>query len=239
MLSPLRGYSALLRRLSPPMYTRGTVALGYPVNRTEPMDETSLSLLDRLKTENDSETWNRLHQLYAPLLRSWLGKYDIQASDMDDVIQEVLMTVAAEGESFQHNGRTGAFRSWLRSILVNRLRSFWRARGRRPQADGGSEIANRINQLEDPGSELSRLWDRQHDQYVLQRLLTISESKFSPTTWKAFYHVTILHERPDEVAANLDISLNAVFIAKSRVLSKLRQEADGLVELSGEIFPNG
>jgi hypothetical protein len=55
------------------------------------MDETSLSLLDRLKTENDSETWNRLHQLYAPLLRSWLGKYDIQPSDnklpipMDDL----------------------------------------------------------------------------------------------------------------------------------------------------------
>jgi RNA polymerase sigma factor (sigma-70 family) len=203
------------------------------------MDETSLSLLDRLQSENDSDSWNRLHELYAPLLRSWLGKYDVQPSDRDDLIQEVLMAVAKDAESFRHNGRRGAFRAWLRSILVNRLRNFWRSSGRRPQAVGGSEIEDRMSQLEDPASELSRLWDNQHDQYVLQRLLAISESKFAPATWQAFYRVTILHERADEVAADLGISLNAVFIAKSRVLSRLRQEAGGLVELSDNFCGDG
>lgn len=203
------------------------------------MDETSLSLLDRVRSQDDSDSWNRLHDLYAPLLRSWLAKYDVQPSDRDDLVQEVLMAVAKDADSFQHNGRCGAFRAWLRSILVNRLRVFWRGRDRRPQVGGGSAIEARIDLLEDPASQMSRLWDKQHDQYVLQRLMALSESRFAATTWQAFYRVTILHQRADEVAADLNLSLNAVFIAKSRVLSRLRQEAAGLVELSGDFLADG
>ena len=198
------------------------------------MDETSISLLNRLQQTDDPEMWDRLVGLYAPLLKSWLRKYDVQPSDADDLVQEVLMAVSKDVMTFDHNGRPGAFRTWLRSILVNRLRSFWRARGRRPQAHGDSDMERRLAQLEDPASEMSQLWNRQHDRHVARQLLALSEPQFAPNTWKAFCRVAIDGERPDVVAAELGISLNAVFIAKSRVLSKLRQEAEGLIESSSD-----
>ena len=202
------------------------------------MHETSLSLLNRLQRSSDSEGWDRLVELYAPLLKRWLGRYDIQDSDADDLVQEVLLAVFKDVGSFEHNGRSGAFRSWLRTIMVHRVRDFWRARGRRPEARGDSDIQRRLNDLEDPTSNLSALWNRQHDQHVAQRLLLLTESQFAPKTWQAFCRVTLEGDRADEVAADLGLSLNAVFIAKFRVLSQLRQQADGLVPASSDSLPN-
>ena len=177
-------------------------------------------------------------ELYAPLLQRWLRKYDVQASDADDLIQEVLLAVSKDLKSFDHNGRPGAFRSWLRTILAHRLHNFWRARQRRPQARGDSDIERRIQELEDPSSELSQIWNEQHDQHVARQLLAFSESSFEPNTWKAFCRVALDGARPDAVAQELGISLNAVFIAKSRVLGKLRRESEGLVDSSSSFLGN-
>jgi RNA polymerase sigma-70 factor (ECF subfamily) len=200
------------------------------------MDDTSLSLLDRLQHHDDPETWDRLVSLYAPLLRGWLRKYDVQESDVDDLVQEVLLAVAKDLKSFEHAGDPGAFRSWLRTILVNRLRHFWRARGRRPQTGGDSDLERRINQLEDPAGRMSQLWNREHDRYVMRQLLTLAEPHFEPQTWQAFCRVALEGERPDAVAEELGMTLNSVFIAKSRVLSRLRREVEGLVESSSDFL---
>ena len=200
------------------------------------MNSTSISLLNRLQQTDDSKNWNRLVELYAPLLRLWLRKYDVQPSDADDLVQEVLMAVSKDLKSFDHSGRPGAFRSWLRTILVHRLRNFWRAQGRRPQARGDTDIERRLDQLEDPASEMSEIWNRQRDRHVARQLLAASESSFEPSTWKAFCRVTLDGARPDVVAAELGISLNAVFGAKSRVLRRLRQEVEGLVESSSSFL---
>lgn len=200
------------------------------------MNETSLSLLTRLRRSPESEAWNRLVELYAPLLRTWLRSYDVQANDADDLVQEVLLAVSGELKSFDHAGHPGAFRAWIKQILVNRLRKFWRGRGRRPEARGGSDVERRLEQLEDPASQLSRIWNQQHDQFVLRQLLALVEPHFSPNTWKAFCRVALEGASADTVAGELELSLNAVFIAKSRVLSRLRQEAEGLVESSSGFF---
>jgi len=200
------------------------------------MDNTSLSLLDRLQNDDDPETWDRLVSLYAPLLRGWLRKYDVQESDVDDLMQEVLLAVSKDLKSFEHAGNPGAFRSWLRTILVNRLRHFWRARGRRPQARGDSDLERRINQLEDPAGRMSQLWNREHDRYVMRQLLTLVEPHFESQTWQAFCQVALEGERPDAVAEKLGMTLNSVFIAKSRVLSRLRREVEGLVESSSDFL---
>ncbi len=200
------------------------------------MNSTSISLLNRLQQTDDSKNWNRLVELYAPLLRLWLRKYDVQANDADDLVQEVLMAVSKDLKSFDHSGRPGAFRSWLRTILAHRLRNFWRAQGRRPQARGDSDIERRLELLEDPASELSEIWNRQHDRHVVRQLLATTESSFEPSTWKAFCRVAIEGARPELVATELGISLNAVFIAKFRVLKRLREEAEGLIESSSSFF---
>jgi len=200
------------------------------------MNETSLSLLNRLRCAPGSETWTRLADLYTPLIRAWLRKYDVQDSDAADLTQEVLLAVSKDLGKFEHAGHPGTFRGWLKAILVNRLRKFWRARDRRPQARGDSDIDLRLAQLGDPSSEMSQIWNREHDQYVLRQLLALAEPHFEPNTWKAFCRVALDGAKPDVVAEELGISLNAVCLAKSRVLRRLRQESEGLIESSSGFF---
>src|SRR2546430_9892229 len=91
------------------------------------MSDTSVSLLQQLREQPNGDAWRRLVELYTPLLRQWLSRNGMQSSDIDDLTQEVLAVVVRELPQFQHNQRVGAFRRWLRTILVNRLRNYWRA----------------------------------------------------------------------------------------------------------------
>ena len=199
------------------------------------MNETSLSLLQHLRDSADGLAWDRMHQIYAPLLKAWLRKYNLQDNDVQDIAQDVLMTLSREIASFEHNGRTGAFRTWVRGIMVNRLRTFWRAKPRRTVASDDSEFEQRLAELADPASEMSKVWNLEHDQHVLRELLSLVESEFETTTWSAFLMVTFDGVEAKAVGQKLGISRNAVFIAKSRVLSRLRQVASGLVDSESEL----
>jgi RNA polymerase sigma-70 factor (ECF subfamily) len=193
------------------------------------MMDTSPSLLDRLGREPDPRDWRRLVDLYTPLLHAWLGRHALQASDLDDLTQEILGVVVRELPDFRHNGRAGAFRSWLRMIAVHCVRRFWRDKRYRPAAPGG-DFEEVLSQLEDPSSQLSAEWDREHNQSLLRRLLELVEPDFQPKTWQAF-QLLVLHRRATAVAAaELGLTVNAVLIAKSRVLQRLRQEAAGLID---------
>ncbi|MCA9036780.1 MAG: sigma-70 family RNA polymerase sigma factor [Planctomycetaceae bacterium] len=196
------------------------------------MYETSLSLLESLRHSPQDDGWNRLSDLYSPLIRAWLRRYDVQDSDQHDLVQEVLLAVSKDLSRFEHRGQPGAFRGWLKAILINRLRKFWRARDRRPQARGDSDVDARLAQLDDPASEMSQIWNREHDQYVLRQLMALVEPHFDPKTWKAFCLVSLDGLKADVAAQELGISRNAVIVAKCRVLKRLRQESEGLVESS-------
>lgn len=200
------------------------------------MHETSLSLLQSLRDSPKTQGWNRLAELYTPLIRTWLRRYDMQDSDAHDLVQEVLLAVSKDIGTFEHRGQPGAFRGWLKAILINRLRKFWRARDRGPQAAGNSAIDARLAELDDPTSELSQIWNREHDQYVLRQLLSLAEPHFKPNTWKAFCRVALEGAKADDVAQEMGISRNAVIIAKCRVMNRLRQEAEGLIESSSGFF---
>ncbi|MFY9255591.1 MAG: sigma-70 family RNA polymerase sigma factor [Fuerstiella sp.] len=200
------------------------------------MTDTSLSLLQRLRDTPESQSWERLVELYAPLIRSWLMKYEVQDTDAADLMQEVLLAVSKDVRRFEHAGRPGAFRAWLKEILVNRLRNFWRTRDRRPKLADGSMMLEHLKDFENPNSELSQLWNAEHDRYVLRQLLTQVEPQVTPQTWTAFCRVALEGQTPREVASEMGISLNAVVIAKSRVLNKLRQEANGIVESSSNFL---
>ncbi len=194
------------------------------------MTTTSVSLLQRLQTNSDPASWQRLVDLYAPLLHAWLRRAAVQLPDAEDLVQEVLCVVVRELPNFRHPERPGSFRAWLRTILTHRLRDFWRARKVMPAPTGGSDFADLLNQLEDPHSTLSQLWDREHDQHVTRRVMGYVEPEFEPTTWRAFQRVVLDGAKPAEVAAELGLSLNAVWLAKSRVLRRLRQEMQGLTD---------
>jgi RNA polymerase sigma-70 factor (ECF subfamily) len=194
------------------------------------MSETSASLLERLRLQPAAADWQRLLDLYEPLIRGWLRRHGLQAPDADDLVQDVLGVVVRELPHFEHNHRPGAFRNWLRTITAHCLRRFWRARLYRPDAAGGSGWEQHLAQLEDPASGLSRLWDEEHDRHVVRRLLERIEPDFQPSTWRAFCRLVLDGVPAAAVAAELGLSVNAVLIAKSRVLQRFRQEARGLLD---------
>jgi RNA polymerase sigma-70 factor (ECF subfamily) len=188
---------------------------------------TSHSLLDRARDPGDADAWRRLAEVYVPLIRRWLRPYMLQPADSDDLVQEVLATMARELPRFQVRDRPGSFRAWLRTITVHRLRTYWQTRQARPQPSGGADF---LDQLEDPNSALSRAWDEEHDRHVAGALLDSIRLEFTLPTWHAF-EATVRDRRPAaEVAADLGLSVNAVLLAKSRVLRRLRQKAAGLIE---------
>jgi RNA polymerase sigma-70 factor (ECF subfamily) len=194
------------------------------------MPDTPVSLLERLRLRPDGAAWRRLVDLYTPLIRNWLGYHALAQPDVEDLVQEVLGVLVRELPRFRHDLRRGAFRRWLRTITVNRLRTFWRERRSRPRATGDSDFLSVLDQLEDPHSSLSRFWEQEHDRHVVRRLLELLEPEFEPATWRAFQLLVLEGKRTDEVAGLLGVSVNAVRIAKSRVLRRFRQEVDGLID---------
>lgn len=194
-------------------------------------EKTSVSLLDRVREMPDGESWERLYGLYRPMLRRWMMRYQVQDSDADDLVHDVLGVVLRELPRFEHNQRSGAFRNWLRRILGHRLQEFWRARRYRPAALGGSSILDEIEQLTDNGSALSQMWNREHDELVMARLMKAVRLRFATRTWEIFERVAVDGVRADAVAAEFDVPLTKVYVAKSRVLHALRLEARGLVEM--------
>jgi RNA polymerase sigma-70 factor (ECF subfamily) len=194
------------------------------------MLDTSASLLDRLRHRPDDPAWRRLVDLYTPWIGQWVRRAGLQGPDADDLVQEVLSVLVRRLPEFEHNSRRGAFRAWLRSITVNCLRAFWRTRRPRPVAAGAPDQAGVLDQLEDPHSDLSRAWDQAHDTHVTRRLMQLVEPDFTPSTWQAFRRLVLDGAPAETVAAELSISVNAALIAKSRVLQRLRQEAQGLVD---------
>jgi RNA polymerase sigma-70 factor (ECF subfamily) len=194
------------------------------------MDVTNLSLLERARAGAD-RAWDRLFAVYQPLVYHWLRRQALSHHESEELTQEVLLVVHKELGAFSHPGAPGAFRGWLRVVTAYRARAYWRAGKIRPAAVGGSGFHAAVEQLEDPDSNLSRVWDREHDEHVLGRLLELMESEFEPRTLRAFRRQVLDGVPAEEVAAELDMSVGAAYVAKSRVLARLRKEAAGLIDL--------
>lgn len=191
---------------------------------------TSFSLLDRLQSQQDEHAWQQLNDIYAPLIHGWLSRQQLEQSDRDDVVQDVLLVVLRRLPQFEHNRRAGAFRTWLRTITVNCLRDHWKSRRLRPLVGGDTSFADALNQLADDNSELSRQWDEEHDLMVTRKLLDSIRDNIEESTWRAFEGVALQEKPAADVATELQMSIASVYQAKSRVLARLRQTAVGLLD---------
>ena len=193
------------------------------------MDETRQSLLLRAQTGEEG-AWKDLTDLYRPLIIGWLNRQGVPAGELDDLSQDILFSVVKHLPTFEHSGRRGAFRSWLRTIVCSRTTDYWRALDAGTQAQGGSGATAALQQLADPDSDLNRQWDEEHDRYVLGCLLDAVEEEFEPATLRAFRRLALDGAGGAEVAEELGMSVAAVYRAKSRVLQRIRQDAEGLID---------
>jgi RNA polymerase sigma-70 factor, ECF subfamily len=184
--------------------------------------ETSLTWLGRLTGSPTESDWKQLLDVYGPLLAGWLARSGVPAADRDDLVQEVLMVVVRRVSEFDRRG-PGAFRAWLRGILANHLKKYFRDR-----PESGPAID--LDAVAAADSVLGKQWDREHDEHLAARALKLVEGDFAPATWAAFCRQVLDGRTAPEVAAELGLTVNSVLLAKSRVLKRLRAELPGLAD---------
>ena len=200
------------------------------------MDSTSISLLQRAVQKNGmpsnrESAWQALADIYQPLIGNWLGRLSAPRSSVDDIVQEVLLVVMKKLAQFEHNGRKGAFRTWLRLIAVNCLRDFRKSKQGVQLLGEHDGLIQELKDLEDPESSLTKQWDREHDIHVTQQLMNRIRPEFEKLSWRAFEMVALEQLSVVEVSKKLGVSTNAIYIAKSRILGRLRIEAADLLDL--------
>jgi RNA polymerase sigma-70 factor (ECF subfamily) len=188
------------------------------------MYTTPVSLLVRLRTPDQQQAWARFVDLYTPLLFGWARRLGLQQSDAADLVQEVFLVLVRELPSFHH--RTDKrFRGWLWTVLTNKHRQRQRRRAGKAWATGEGAL----DQLADPAGDTTTE-EAEYQQYLTRRALELMEADFQPATWKACWECVVAGRPAAEVAAELGLTVNAVHLAKARVLRRLREELAGLLE---------
>lgn len=188
------------------------------------MTKTPTSLLERLRQQFEPVAWARFVELYAPLIYACGRRVGLQDHDAADLTQEVFVTLLHVLPTFTYD-RHKSFRRWLQTITLNKWRNFCKQPERRMvrSADGELEAVADANNLES-------FWEADYQQHILKRALAIMQADFQEKTWKACWE-TVVNDRPAaEVAAELGLTVGAVYAAKVRVLERLRQELQGLLE---------
>jgi RNA polymerase sigma-70 factor (ECF subfamily) len=186
------------------------------------LSATSLNLLLRLRQSSDQQAWERFAELYTPLMYRWALQLGAQPADAADLVQEVLVSLLRVLPNFEYD-RQKSFRAWLRTVLTNKWRESWRQKS--PPAAGGDALANVADS--EQGAEWS---DLQEQAALCRQALELIQPDFSPATWGAFQG-TFFESRPvSEICQTHGLTPNAVYLARGRVLARLREELDGLWE---------
>jgi RNA polymerase sigma-70 factor, ECF subfamily len=184
---------------------------------------TSASLLERLRETGQKDAWARFVRLYTPLLFYWARKANLKESDACDLVQEVFVLLLEKLPTFRYQ-KDGGFRSWLRTVTLNKLRDLQRRQTRQATRDLARGVEPELP------DHAEAFWDNEYRSEVVHRALDLIKTDFEEATWKACWE-SLVHERPAaQIARELGISENAVYLAKFRVLKRLRHEFDGLLD---------
>ncbi len=189
---------------------------------------TPISLLDRLRLDQRDRDWETFFAVYDGLIFMWLKRAGVAETDLEDLKQEILMALVRAVPTFRHNGHTGAFRKWLKILVTQRVLNHFRSHRRLEKHVSPVSVDAEMCAVED--RMLSDTWEREHDEHVLKALLKVVQVYFTTTTWSAFRRQFFDQQPVGTVALELGISENAVLIAKSRVLRRLREEAAGILD---------
>lgn len=189
------------------------------------MDTTSLTLLQKLaEPERDQAAWERFVDLYAPLLHFWALKNGLRDDEAADLVQEVLIELMRRLPKFEYDSQQ-SFRGWLRRIIQNRAVDYFRRKGRLPVQPASGELSN-LN----ASDAVQSFTDDEYRSQLARRALELVQSEFSETTWRACWMHTVEDRDGADIAQELGITRNAVFLAKRRVLARLREELAGMWE---------
>lgn len=185
------------------------------------MYTTPPSLLERIRKPSEDHAWERFVSLYTPYIFSLARNAGLGREEASDVVQDVLLLLTKKLPDFQYDAQL-SFRAWLRTVVRNRLYEIARRRS--------LPTLNLANQFDQPNSaEVESLEEIEYRRHMTARALEIMQQEFAPTTWKACWEHVVSGRTALEVGAELGISEGAVYVAKCRVLRRLREELKGLL----------
>jgi RNA polymerase sigma-70 factor (ECF subfamily) len=183
---------------------------------------TRASLLVRLRDARDGEAWSQFVALYAPLVYGYARKQGLQDADAADVTQEVLRAVSGAIDRLDYDPRRGSFRGWLFTIVRNKLRTFLEAKGRALQGSGDTSAMERLAQHPAPDEEWEAEYQRRLFAWAVERI----RDDFQDSTWQAFWRTAVDGQSGKGVAAALGMTVAAVYLAKGRVMTRLKEEIE-------------
>lgn len=188
------------------------------------MNTTSATLLDRLIQREDRSAWDRFVELYTPLLLAWCRRMGLADADAADLSQTVFVLLYEKLPDFQYDPAR-SFRAWLKTVMLNA----WRNQHRKRSLGWNHPTGLDPDSVPDTDPRL-QLEAEEYRVHLVRQALMLMQQSFEPTTWKACWEFVVSDRSAQDVAAELGITVNAVYLAKSRVLRHLRQELKNFLD---------
>ena len=192
---------------------------------------TRVTLLTRLRDGRDGDAWREFFDLYGPVVYRFARNRGLQDADAADLMQDVLRSVARNAPRMEYDPKRGTFRGWLYTVTRNKIYNFLSSQRHRPKAIGDSDAHERLEAVaarEEDGPDAE--WEREYQQRLTDRAMDLVKSEFQPATWQAFWGTAVEGKPAGEVGSGLKMSPGAVYVAKSRVLARLRDEVRRMMD---------
>jgi RNA polymerase sigma-70 factor (ECF subfamily) len=189
------------------------------------------SLLIRLRDTRDADAWQQFVELYGPVVYRFARRHRLQDADAADLAQEVLRGVSTGVGRLDYDPQRGSFRGWLFTLAHRKLYDLLARRRRQEQGSGDSTMHLLLD--EQPARESEEVWNQEHDRQVFAWAAEQVRSQFAETTWRAFWQTAVVGQDTAGVAEELGLSVGAVYIAKSRVQARLREQIEQIADSDG------
>jgi RNA polymerase sigma-70 factor (ECF subfamily) len=192
-------------------------------------DQTSSTLLARIQA-HEPEAWERFVHLYGPLVYRWCRQAGLQDADAADVGQDVFRAVARAIPTFRREKDGGTLRGWLKKITRNKVRDLARRPDARHRGVGGTDAQKALQAVACDTPDVEEGTDEADRLILLRRAVELVLGDFKEQTRQAFLRVALERHDPADVARDLGMTVNAVYLARSRVMRRIREEYAGVLD---------
>ncbi|GHC65767.1 RNA polymerase sigma factor [Roseibacillus persicicus] len=183
---------------------------------------TRQTLLLRLRSPEDRDSWAEFTEIYTPLLYGYCQKRSISHADTADIVQDVMRSVSLAMANFEYDPARGKFKGWLFTAVRHAVGKHFRKSSRRPLSIAEISVLQAMDERVDTSHEEE--WETDYQRQLLAWALEKIQPEFNPRIWQVFEATALLDKPPEEVASEFGMSKNAVAVAKSRVLQRLREK---------------
>ena len=183
----------------------------------------------RLRDGSNQEAWHEFLELYGPLVYGFVRHRGLQDADAADVLQDVLRSVNGAVGRLEYDKQKGGFRAWLFAITRNKLTNFVASRRARPHGSGDTAQHEQLAATPDRSDAWEQEWEREFQRQVAARAMQIIEAEFESRTWQAFWQTAVEGRSAADVSREIGLSTGAIYVAKSRVLARLKSEVERLM----------